>query len=402
MVPFPALPGVGKEAAMTVFIAHAPADSEAAEALEKYLERRGQFVELDDGATALRPVQQSDVVILLVSKDFAFAHARLRLEQRALDAWTDQRLILAKLDKSIAPVGLRDLPSIDASSGAQRELKWQEIANKVRELVASAVSAPSSEGDPLPEHAPSRAKKGGGSLLSALLLLVVAIPGIIAAAATISIWLVNRIGPTPGTWEDLRRGVDEFGVRYGAPSGVTEWLFVVAIIVTIAVFAALVARLFAPRAKTVQRKAAPSAPQPEEGEQPSPRSETVFVSYARANAKDVLPVLEGAKAQGHSFWIDTQGLTAGQSWAGEIVRAIKAAGGVVVMCSKAAFESDHVKREIYLADRYQKKLTPVFIEQAEPPEDFEYFFAGVQQLRLFETPEAERADALARALGAAT
>jgi len=83
------------------------------------------------------------------------------------------------------------------------------------------------------------------------------------------------------------------------------------------------------------------------------------------------------------------------------VRAIRGAAGVVVMCSKAAFESDHVKREIYLADRYHKRLLPVFIEEAEPPEDFEYFFAGVQPLKLFETPEAERPQALIQVLGAA-
>jgi hypothetical protein len=105
---------------------------------------------------------------------------------------------------------------------------------------------------------------------------------------------------------------------------------------------------------------------------------------------------------GKRFWLDQQGIGAGESWAGEIVRAIRAAPGVVVMCSKAAFESDHVKREIYLADRYRKRLVPVFIEQAEPPEDFEYFFAGVQMLNLFETPEAERPEALMRALGGAT
>jgi hypothetical protein len=71
------------------------------------------------------------------------------------------------------------------------------------------------------------------------------------------------------------------------------------------------------------------------------------------------------------------------------------------MCSQAAFESDHVKREIYLADRYKKKLLPVFIENAEPPEDFEYFFAGVQTLNLYDTPEEERPEALNRVLGAA-
>jgi hypothetical protein len=125
----------------------------------------------------------------------------------------------------------------------------------------------------------------------------------------------------------------------------------------------------------------------------------VFVSYARANAQIVMPVIEAAKGNGKKFWIDQRGIPVGEGWAGEIVRAIRAAGGVLVMCSKAAFESDHVKREIYLADRYRKRLVPVFIEAAEPPEDFEYFFAGVQMLNLFETPEDERPQALMRALG---
>ena len=66
-------------------------------------------------------------------------------------------------------------------------------------------------------------------------------------------------------------------------------------------------------------------------------------------------MIEAAKRAGRKFWLDQQGIGAGDGWAGEIVRAIKAAGGVVVMCSKAAFESDHVKREIYLADRYQQE-----------------------------------------------
>ncbi len=127
----------------------------------------------------------------------------------------------------------------------------------------------------------------------------------------------------------------------------------------------------------------------------------MFVSYARANSAEVLPVIEAAKAEGSKFWLDQQGIGAGDTWAGEIVRAIRSAKGVLVMCSKAAFESDHVKREIYLADRYHKKLVPIFVEDADPPEDFEYFFAGVQFLKLFETPEAERSAALLRVLEAA-
>ena len=48
-------PHARSPAPMTVFIAHAPADRPAAELLEAALERRGHFVERDDGEVALAP-----------------------------------------------------------------------------------------------------------------------------------------------------------------------------------------------------------------------------------------------------------------------------------------------------------------------------------------------------------
>lgn len=380
---------------MTVFVAHAPADRQTAEALEKFIERRGHFVELDDGQAALRPVQSSDVVVLLMSKDFVFAPARLRLEQRALDAWAENRLLAVKLDNAIAPVGLRDLPAIDASFAARREFTWQEIANAVRAKLNAP--HPDSGAAERPSPPPQRAKAhdNGPGVLTAFLMLLLAIPGAIALAATAAIFLVNRIGPTPGGWPELLAGIDAFGVRYGLPHGLTLWIFPVAMAVTVGVLSRLVWRMFAPRAK---REAGPPSPPSTETAAPS---DAVFVSYARANAKQIMPVIEAAQHDGRNFWLDQQSMNVGEGWAGEIVRAIRGAGEVVVMCSKAAFESDHVKREIYLADRYRKKLVPVFIEDAQPPEDFEYFFAGVQWLRLFETPEADRPRAFADALGTA-
>ena len=119
---------------------------------------------------------------------------------------------------------------------------------------------------------------------------------------------------------------------------------------------------------------------------------------ARRDSAVVHPICEELTAQGQRIWVDTKELQAGESWAGEIVRAIKAVNSVAVMCSPAAFESDHVKREVYLADRYKRKILPVFLEEAAIPEDFEYFFAGVQWLKLHETPPAERGKAVATAL----
>lgn len=70
------------------------------------------------------------------------------------------------------------------------------------------------------------------------------------------------------------------------------------------------------------------------------------------------------------------------------------------MCSPSAYESDHIKRAVYLADRYKKPMLPVFIADAQPPDDFEYFFAGVQWRALFKLPEADRAAAVGKALAA--
>lgn len=407
---------------MTVFIAHAPADREAAEALEKFVERRGQFVELDDGQTALRPVQSSDVVVLLISQNLLFAPTRLRLEQRALDAWAEGRLVAVKLDNGIAPVGLRDLPAIDASIEAQREFTWQEAAGAVIErLKAPPPTPPAAEGSEAPpwrdhlakvdaarEQAQHREESEGmrrkarrDVKLAMLLGVLLALPGIGAFAVAVSIWLVNRIGATPGTFADLLAGIEAFGVDHGAPSGLTVPVFGTAMALTVLTPIALFIINAAERARlNAYARTHPDVAEDYEAPAAAPQSNAVFVSYARANAETVLPVIEAAKQGGPTFWLDQHGIGAGDGWAGEIVRAIRAAKGVLVMCSSAAFESDHVKREIYLADRYRKRLVPVFIENAEPPEDFEYFFAGVQALNLFETPEAERAQALTRALGA--
>ncbi|MEQ1489034.1 MAG: toll/interleukin-1 receptor domain-containing protein [Terricaulis sp.] len=393
---------------MTVFLAHAPADRNTAEALEKVIERRGQFCELDDGQTALKPVGFGDAYVLLVSQALTFATARLRLEQRALAAWADGRVVVLKLDHGIAPVGLRDLPTIDATFEAAREFKWNEVADAVTKVVRmprepeggdhdDGADAPQAPAPPSEVHA-----KRGGLGFAALLFPILLLPGLLAISATVSIWLANRIGPTPGGWPELLSGIDGFGTRYGLPSGVTPWLFALSIAVFVGVIGLIVFGLFNKKPetdalpRTVPR---PRARRPRTGATPS--ADAVFVSYARANDMTVLPLVEGAKRAGRKFWLDQQGISAGDGWAGEIVRAIKAAGGVVVMCSKAAFESDHVKREIYLADRYKKKLVPVFIEQADPPEDFEYFFAGVQSLNLYDTPEEERSEALVKVLGAA-
>jgi len=381
---------------MTVFVAHAPADQKVAQDLEKFLERRGHFAECDDGMTALAPVALADIVVLLVSKDFSLGPMRLRLEQRALDAWAEGRLMVVKLDNGIAPVGLRDLPAFDASSEAEREHKWNQLANLIGETLRAqprpeprAEAPRQSPGPTAPGDPPQKSRRG------LLVPTLMAMPGIAALAIVMAVWLGERIGPRPGSWQDLLGGLNAFGARIGLPAGAGAPISAAALVLMAMSLALIVARLLTPIARPAKRS--PPGQPPAQGTGQA-MAEPVFVCYARANSKLVLPVIEEAKQNGKTFWLDQHNMAGAESWAGEIVKVIGGAGEVLVMCSKAAFESDHVKREIYLADRYRKKLVPVFIEDAAPPEDFEYFFAGVQALKLFETPAAERAAALQRAL----
>lgn len=375
---------------MTVFIAHAEADREAAEALGKFLERRGLFVEMETGERGFRHVQWTDTVVALWSKDTVFSPYRLQFEKRTLEAWAEDQLVLVKLDHAFAPVGLRDLKAIDASFDKQRDIAWaavtksaQDTMKRPREVAAEgetpgAPPAPAPQGSegaaPPPrargidnvERETVKLKKSGAGALTLIFLLLFAL---VAGAAAYAAFVLGY-------------------VHVPAPEQYQPWLPIGGAAAAFLLIALVGAVVIGGRRKEITL-----APH-------DPDAPVVFVSYAHADNTAVLPVVEAVQAQGRNVWIDKQGLAGGDGWAGEIVRAIKGARGVIVMCSKHAFESDHVKREVYLADRYKKPMAPVFIEPATPPEDFEYFFASVQWLELHKLAPADRSAALAKALKA--
>jgi hypothetical protein len=392
---------------MTVFIAHAQKDASAAEAVTKYLERRGLFVEPETGERGFRFAQARDAVVVLWSRETVFSPFRLQMERRALDAWAEQQLILVKLDHHVAPVGLRDLSAIDAVFEPQREIAWAAVAKTAQDIQMGRVQAPPAptprsmapstlpgaeaekpqapgdaksleRGEPAKklerraaEAAPVAERSGFWPAVGALL----AIP----AGAFLSL----ALGLRDPAWPIVGAGLGLSAV-WAASKGLE----------TRAVKSAAPPMASAPPAPAPARPApAPPGPAPA----PLPTGVATFISYAHADAAQVIPVVDAVAAAGKPIWIDRDGIQAGEGWAGEIVRAIKAAGGVVVMCSAKAFESDHVRREIYLADKHKKPLLPVFLENAEPPEDFEYFFASVQWLKLFEAPAEDRAALLERA-----
>lgn len=124
----------------------------------------------------------------------------------------------------------------------------------------------------------------------------------------------------------------------------------------------------------------------------------VFVSYAFANSDVVLPLVEDVQESGTSIWIDKEQIKPGTHWAGNIVRAIKGSKLLCLMCSAQSFASDHVRREIYLADKYEKPILPVKLDGALMPEDIEYFLIDRQFLDMTGFAFSDRVEALRGAL----
>jgi len=158
-------------------------------------------------------------------------------------------------------------------------------------------------------------------------------------------------------------------------------------------------RAAAPQAAAAPAPAAEDAPAGEAAEEPVPGPDApVFVSYSRRDGEVVYPMVAEVEAAGRQVWIDKDEIHAGGNWAGMIVRAIRDSDTFCLMCSAEAFQSDNVRREIYIADKYKRKLLPVRLDFAEMPEDFEYFLIDRQWLDLTAVEPAERALRLKAAL----
>jgi len=399
-----------------VEIVAASEDRERGEALADFLVKRGHLLHGEVGPPTVHgfgPVTSDRVVVVLWSAKAAFSRHRMAMERRALDAWAAERLVLVRLDVHAAAVGLRDLPAIEMWRTVELAA-FEAVANAVREAAKPPPPPPSgglpSTGDrdeATGAFEPPRAEPAGPPKPRShpRVLLAAAIGGTLILGAIAMVVLTDgSVAPDDG--------------GSGAPGAV--WLgagalavLAVGLFVAVAGRGAATRRLPAPRAPdraarsptrgapAPQPAPAPAAPKPPS---PAPSSEEaaaddeyLFLSYAHRDKDLVESVIEATRAVGREVWTDAS-LHAGPGWAGEIVKAMKASGGVIVCCSVGAFESDHVKREVYLADRFKKRLLPVFLENIEPPDDFLYFFADRQWLHAHHADPTELRAQLAEAL----
>lgn len=107
----------------------------------------------------------------------------------------------------------------------------------------------------------------------------------------------------------------------------------------------------------------------------------VFVSYSRLDLPSVEHLIKHIEQAGYAVWIDRQEASL-QRYAARIVQAIKGSQFVALMCSRNAFQSDHVIREIYVAGDHRKPFVVFQLDQSDFPDDVIYFVSGFPRVKV--------------------
>jgi tetratricopeptide (TPR) repeat protein len=123
----------------------------------------------------------------------------------------------------------------------------------------------------------------------------------------------------------------------------------------------------------------------------------VFVSHATADRKRALSFCNAAERRGTSCWISCRDVAPGENYQEAIVHALRASHAVVLIFSKAANNSDEIKKELSLASRYHKSVMALRIENVEPADAFAYELSTRQWIDAFAGWD-KAVDALVRCL----
>jgi hypothetical protein len=364
-----------------VFVSYAAADSEVVKEVLLGLRQAGidTAYDLDIAARDFqshinRSIEPADCILVFWSEAAARSEWVQEEVRRAIQAWSEDRLVLASLDRTELPPGLRDLEAVDLSLNRDRGIKRivervAEIAHPQSAEFAQVLESPMVLNDPPPARAratrqsfdlrhppPVRRKAWVGWVTIPLLL----------AALFAPLFMFWSIG---GDYSIL-----------SAPSASQ----VAAAVTLLAIFLALAwwaIRLISSRLRRTRSAALDLATLrhleqgfAEESARYAPDHQ-VFVSYSHADWTLVDRIVRQIEDFGYKVWVDRHDESAGR-FAGPIVRAIKSCNVVALMASRNSFSSDHVVREVYVAGGRKKPFISVLLDESEFPDEFEYFVEG--------------------------
>ncbi len=105
---------------------------------------------------------------------------------------------------------------------------------------------------------------------------------------------------------------------------------------------------------------------------------TLFVSYSRRDSRTVDSLVARLAEDGHSAWIDREGIDGGAQWRATIVKAINAADVVLLVLTADSAASDNVRRELDIAQDSPARIVPIQFGAVTVPDAMAYQLAGVQ------------------------
>lgn len=95
----------------------------------------------------------------------------------------------------------------------------------------------------------------------------------------------------------------------------------------------------------------------------------IFVSYAHANEKFVIPLARDLMKNGVRVWLDQREIKAGEEWMNEIEIGLKETDALMIVISPKSMSSDFVMMEIAAAQKTGKKIFPVMYKMTKLPKN---------------------------------
>lgn len=126
---------------------------------------------------------------------------------------------------------------------------------------------------------------------------------------------------------------------------------------------------------------------------------SAFISYAtKADKAEAFEIASHLEALGLTCWIAPRNVRPGKQYAGEIVRGIATSRCFILVLSNAANDSKFVRREVEQADRKDKPVYTIRIQEVDPSEDLQLFLSEIHWIDAFEGKLAAHVKLLAEML----
>lgn len=106
----------------------------------------------------------------------------------------------------------------------------------------------------------------------------------------------------------------------------------------------------------------------------------IFISYARKDKAEVLPVIRGFRKRGYRVWFD-RGIHGGTNWLDVLDEKVDRCAVFVLFVSRQYVDSDMCKAEVSLAKELKKTIIPIYLEDVELDGALRLALAGIQALR---------------------